>query len=248
MEQLLHEQLTTAFENLGVVYLLIAVALGALHSLEPGHGKALISIYFIGRKRSLWDVALLAIIVTVTHTFSVIILAALGAGLAHAFWRDQFRTGLEIVGGAAILALGIFLWARAQRVTHARHFHTEAQQHRHDCDKVHGARSMGELLSLGIVAGLVPCPAGVAVLLLAVSQQKIGSGLVLTFAFSLGVGLLIFLVGLGMWKAMKWTETFFKNREQLIILLPKISALVIIAVGAMALTHGILSGSHSHGH
>jgi ABC-type nickel/cobalt efflux system permease component RcnA len=247
MEQFFHNQLTNAFDNLGIVYLLTAVALGALHSLEPGHGKALISIYFIGRKRSLADVALLALIVTVTHTFSVILLAALGAGLAHTFWRDQFLTGMEIIGGAAILGLGIFLWARAQRVTHARHFHTEAQQHRHDCEKTHGARSMGELFSLGIVAGLVPCPAGVAVLLLAVSQKKIAGGLLLTIAFSLGVGLLIFLVGLGMWKAMRWTETVFKKRERFIILLPKISALVIIAVGAMAITHGIL-GSHSHAH
>jgi hypothetical protein len=50
-----------------------------------------------------------------------------------------------------------------------------------------------------------------------------------------------------MWKAMRWTETVFKKRERFIILLPKISALVIIAVGAMAITHGIL-GSHSHAH
>ncbi len=247
MEQFFHDQLAHALENLGIVYLLIAVALGALHSLEPGHGKALISIYFIGRKRSLGDVALLALIVTITHTFSVVVLAAIGAGLAHAFWREQFLTGMEIVGGAAILGLGVFLWARAQRVTHARHFHTEAQQHRHDCERVHGARSMGELFTLGIVAGLVPCPAGVAVLLLAVSQKKIASGLLLTLAFSLGVGLLIFLVGLGMWKAMRWTETFFKKREKLILLLPKISALVIIAVGAMALTQGLL-GSRGHAH
>jgi ABC-type nickel/cobalt efflux system permease component RcnA len=239
MEELLQEKLGHALANLNWFYALVAVVLGALHSMEPGHGKALVSIYFVGRKRSLWDVLLLALIVTFTHTFSVIVLAVAGTLLAQAFWHERLMVGVEIVGGLGVLAIGATLWLRARRVSHERHFHTEAQAHDHDCGKAHGVRTMRELFSVGVVAGLAPCPAGVAVLLVALTTRQLVGGLVLTLAFSFGVGLLIFCVGVVMWRAMAWTERFFKDRESLILKLPQISSLIILLVGLLALGHGL---------
>ncbi|MHB1349780.1 MAG: HoxN/HupN/NixA family nickel/cobalt transporter [Desulfobulbaceae bacterium] len=45
-----------------------AIALGALHSFEPGHGKTLIAAYMIGTRGRAIDGMLLGLIVTFTHT------------------------------------------------------------------------------------------------------------------------------------------------------------------------------------
>jgi hypothetical protein len=42
-----------------------------------------------------------------------------------------------------------------------------------------------------------------------------------------------------MWRAMAWTERFFKDRESLILKLPQISSLIILLVGLLALGHGL---------
>src|SRR5262245_37801393 len=113
MEEFLGKHLRTVFEHLNWLYALVAVGLGALHAMEPGHGKALIAIYFVGRKRTLADVFALAVIVTLTHTFSVVALAALGTWLVQSFWQERLMLGVELVGGAAIIIIGGVLWFRA---------------------------------------------------------------------------------------------------------------------------------------
>ena len=64
--------------------------------------------------------------------------------------------------------------------------------------------SLKQLLALGISGGIVPCPAALVVLLSAVSLQRIGFGLLLIVAFS--VGLAAVLIGIGM--LMVYTQTF----------------------------------------
>ena len=53
-----------------------------------------------------------------------------------------------------------------------------------------------ELLTLGITGGIVPCPAALVVLLSAVAMQRIGFGLLLIVAFSVGLASVLIAVGL----------------------------------------------------
>ena len=50
-----------------------------------------------------------------------------------------------------------------------------------------GDATLGSILMLGISGGLVPCPAGIVVLLSAVALGRIAFGLALIVAFSLGL-------------------------------------------------------------
>ena len=54
------------------------------------------------------------------------------------------------------------------------------------------------LLTLGITGGIVPCPAALVVLLGAFSMHRIGFGLFLIFAFSLGLAAVLVAIGLFM--------------------------------------------------
>ncbi len=75
---------------------------------------------------------------------------------------------------------------------HHGHGHDHDHDHRHHHhghghDHAHGERApvqMRELLGLGISGGLVPCPSALVVLIAAISQHRIGLGMVLILAFS----------------------------------------------------------------
>ena len=59
---------------MGVAFLagaLLAFAMGAMHALSPGHGKAMVAAYLVGTKGKPRDAVALGGIVTATHTVGV---------------------------------------------------------------------------------------------------------------------------------------------------------------------------------
>ncbi|MGH8999979.1 MAG: hypothetical protein ACRDY7_11380, partial [Acidimicrobiia bacterium] len=73
------QELTVWFGLLGVV---AAVALGALHALAPGHGKTVMAAFLLGERGALRDAAVLGLSVTATHTAGVLVLGTLLSGSA----------------------------------------------------------------------------------------------------------------------------------------------------------------------
>jgi ABC-type nickel/cobalt efflux system permease component RcnA len=86
------------------------------------------------------------------------------------------------------------------------------------------------LLSVGISGGLLPCPSALVVLLAAISLQRIGYGLVLIVAFSVGLAATISVIDL---VAIKAKGVLGRRNVQgpVVRLLPAASALVILAFG-----------------
>src|SRR5207253_4464248 len=56
--------------------------------------------------------------------------------------------------------------------------------------------SWRNLLALGISGGILPCPSALVVLLAAISLHRVGYGLLLVFAFSIGLAGVLTAVGL----------------------------------------------------
>ncbi|MGW0331975.1 nickel transporter [Streptomyces sp. NPDC003011] len=130
--------LTVGFAALAI---LIAVALGAMHALAPGHGKTLMAAVAAARggRARMKDVLPLAASVTVTHTLGVVALGLLvTAGSAAA---PSVIAWLGVASGALVTAAGLTLVRRAwHNRTHARgHPHDHGQGHDgddHDHDHV----------------------------------------------------------------------------------------------------------------
>ncbi|MGW2773382.1 HoxN/HupN/NixA family nickel/cobalt transporter [Streptomyces olivaceoviridis] len=104
--------LTVGFAALA---LLIAVALGALHALAPGHGKTLMAATAVargGRARPR-DVLPMAASVTVTHTLGVVALGLLVTAGSAA--TPAVVSWLGLAGGVLVLAAGVTLVRRARR-------------------------------------------------------------------------------------------------------------------------------------
>lgn len=127
--------LTAGFAALA---LLLAVFLGAMHALAPGHGKTLMAAVAAARggRARMKDVLPLAASVTVTHTLGVVALGLLvTAGSAAA---PSVITWLGIASGALVIAAGATLVRRAWHFRGHGSLHTHGHEHPHDHDHPHG--------------------------------------------------------------------------------------------------------------
>jgi ABC-type nickel/cobalt efflux system permease component RcnA len=87
------------------------------------------------------------------------------------------------------------------------------------------------LLALGVSGGLIPCPSALVVLLGAIALNKIGLGLVLVLAFSLGLAGALTTIGMLFIYAGRLFERF-PSQGRVIRLLPALSALFVSLIGA----------------
>lgn len=133
--------LTVGFAALAMV---IAIFLGAMHALAPGHGKTLMAATAAARggRARLRDVMPLAASVTVTHTLGVVALGLLvTAGSAAA---PSVISWLGVASGLLVTGAGLTLVRRAWRQraherTHAQsHPHPHPHPHPHGRDHSHG--------------------------------------------------------------------------------------------------------------
>jgi len=126
--------LTVGFAALA---LLIAVGLGAMHALAPGHGKTLMAATAAARggRARLKDVLPLAASVTVTHTLGVVALGLLvTAGSAAA---PSVIAWLGIASGVLVTMAGTTLVRRAWRNRGHAHGHPHPHGHDHEHDHTH---------------------------------------------------------------------------------------------------------------
>ena len=120
---------------MNAIYYLTSIFLGAMHALEPGHGKTVVAAYLIGSRGRKIDAALLGLVVTFTHTFSIILLAiALKLTSNRITLTEESLHGyLGTVAGLIIFIIGIWMLAQRIRGREPFHFHS----HNHDASHAH---------------------------------------------------------------------------------------------------------------
>jgi len=108
---------------------LSSFGLGALHALEPGHGKTVVGAYLVGSKGRVSDAVLLGLVVTLTHSGSVILLGILSTIAAAFFVPETVQKVLEVVSG--LLVVGVGGWMLGVRIRQARQTGHQADGHTH---------------------------------------------------------------------------------------------------------------------
>jgi len=111
--------------TLGIVYFPAAVALGALHALEPGHAKALTAAYLIGIKGTKRDSVILGLSVAATHSIVVIGISAIALWIGSEAFAGEATEWLE--RGSGIVAIAIGSWMLWRRLA----IKTKAHDHEH---------------------------------------------------------------------------------------------------------------------
>ena len=95
--------------------------------------------------------------------------------------------------------------------SHGHHdTHDHAHHHGHHHHLIEGGDSVTfrQLLALGVTGGMVPCPAALVVLLSAVALHRVGFGLLLIVAFSVGLAAILVAIGLLMVYARRFMARF----------------------------------------
>jgi nickel/cobalt transporter (NicO) family protein len=209
------------------ISLLLAAFWGAAHALTPGHGKAIVAGYLVGSRGKSRHAVALGLIVTVTHTIGVFALGLVTLGLSAFILPEQLYPWLTLLSGLLVVAVGASVLRRRLRShghAHSHHHHGHDHHHHHE----HDARG---LLGIGVAAGLLPCPSALVVLLSAIALHRVGLGLALILAFSVGLAATITAVGL---VAVLARRAFSRLRLDgpLVRALPTVSAALILVVGA----------------
>ena len=107
--------LVSAEELSPLFYLLalgIALVLGAIHALTPGHGKTLVAAYLVGTRGTTRHAAALGLIVTLTHTGSVLAIGVITLFASRFILPTTLFPLLEIASGLLILGMGVGLLLR----------------------------------------------------------------------------------------------------------------------------------------
>jgi nickel/cobalt exporter len=232
----------------------IAAGLGALHALEPGHGKTIVAAYLVGSRGTAAHAVLLGIVVTAAHTAGVYLLGFVTLYASRYIVPEQLYPWLGAISGLSVTGLGVFIFLKHWTGQSGEHSHAPGEQHSHwflSLFKAGGFESsaagnppasnpsqnqrrgvsLRELCLLGITGGIVPCPAALVVLLSAFSLHRIGFGLFLITAFSLGLAAVLVLVGL----TMVYTKRFMASRvgaeRAWVRYLPLVSSAFMVVLG-----------------
>jgi len=189
-----------------------AFLLGAVHALEPGHGKTAMFVYLAGGKRSLWHPVVIGLSTAVSHSVSLFAIAFAVHLTHHVVAGDHHHEHvvsdvLQWISAGLVLCVGIWmLWkAVAGKKTACCHHH--AHDHDSCCEhddlvqlgsspqpETHETSSKSSLSTtalLGIAVGLLPCPSALVAYFtgLSTGQPWVAYGIIALFAAGIATSL-----------------------------------------------------------
>jgi ABC-type nickel/cobalt efflux system permease component RcnA len=179
------------------LWTLVAVCFGygVVHTLGPGHGKAVVVAYFLDSTRPrAWIEGILAgSWIAFTHTLAALLLAGglKTFAVIGLFGALREVRNVEIVSYTLILLIGFWrLWAGI-----SGHLHEHAHDD-HDHHHQHPAqRTLAGWLLL-TAAGIAPCAGALVVILLSLALGVLWAGIIGVIAIALGMAITLAAVGM----------------------------------------------------
>jgi nickel/cobalt transporter (NicO) family protein len=221
-----------------LILFLLAAAFGwgALHALSPGHGKTLVAGYLVGSRGTPRHALILGLTVTATHTAAVFALGLVILAASEYVLPEDLYPWLGVASGLMVVAIGFTVMR--SRLRRWRNLRSHPHGHSHGHSHGHGQPlTTRGLIGLGVSGGLVPCPSALVVLIAAISQHRVGLGMVLILAFSLGLAATLTAVGLAViWGGRALGRLRLEHRVfggRLAGALPAVSASVIVLAGTL---------------
>jgi nickel/cobalt exporter len=182
---------------------LVAFLYGLVHTLGPGHGKAVVVSYFVGHGGSLARGLQMGTQIAVFHVLSAVVVIwvtdfAVRQATGNA--PSDYRL-VKLVSYAGIIAIGTFMLWKAIQGERRRVEHTHAHDHEahqeggcHACEAL-ARRQQGPIDWLAMAVGAVPCTGALLVLLFGMANNLLGPAILMVVAIS--VGMAVAMSGIG---------------------------------------------------
>lgn len=245
------------------LYLPVAVLLGALHALEPGHSKSVMAAFIVAVRGTPAQAVLLGVSAAIGHTIVVWALALAGLWAGDELLAERAEPWLILISGLLVVMLALrLLWmSRPRAFADPHHGHDDDNDHDHPHDKGHDhgndhghshlseaeieQRYAGravrpwEIIWFGFTGGLLPCPAAIAVLLVSLHLKQFTLGITMVLAFSVGLAITLVSIGLvAAWGARKAASSW-SGFGRVAARLPLLSGLMVLAVGMVMSAQGL---------
>lgn len=237
--------------------LLLAIVLGALHALEPGHGKTLLAVSLVGARATRRQALILASALTVAHTAGVLALGLIVLAALPQVATERIYPWITLASGVLVTIFGARAVAREVRrrlpFAHAHvHEHTHAHPHQHDHVHADGAGhhhhddghhhdhaipgtaplTFRSAVIAAVSGNIAPCPAAFVVLLAAIQLRQIAYGLALIVAFSVGLAAVLTVLGVAVVRGAGWLVAR-PQFDRLARWAPLATSVVIAGVGSI---------------
>ncbi|MDA3901404.1 MAG: hypothetical protein PF637_12915 [Spirochaetes bacterium] len=223
MDSLLNGAIRGLMEGYSVtaLSLLFAVsfAYGIVHSIGPGHGKALVVSFFLKEDHPWRKSIFLAALISLIHTGTALILAYLFHFVLTSV-RGMFKIQLQgyfmVVSGIMVVVTGTF-------------FLLFKMLHKHKKDDLRNSNR--NVILIGISAGIVPCPAALMIMMITLSNGIALAGLMSVVAISLGMFVLLSVVGSVAIKSrsgMLFLSDKASNRTEIVSTIVEYASIVLI--------------------
>jgi nickel/cobalt transporter (NicO) family protein len=179
----------------------LAFLLGAMHAIEPGHGKTAMLVYLSTEKRSFWHPVVMGISSAVAHSVSLLAIA-LAVHLAqhwvvgdHSRHDEVVSHSLQWVSAILDLAVGVWMWRSAAKKVPPK---CGCKAHRRKGENVPQATPSSYSMSalLGVAFGLLPCPSALAAYFASMSLGAPMSAYAVIGLFAAGIACSLSLVGI----------------------------------------------------
>lgn len=200
----------------------MGIVFGVAHAMTPGHSKALLASYVAGGDVKPPRAFATAMILSVTHITSAVLLALIANTLITRTLVGAGRAPmLENISRGSMVVLG--LWLLYLAFAH----------------KSHGPHGQSESLVIGVVAGLVPCPLTLFVMTMAVSRGVPEAGVAFAVAMLVGVSIVLTTVAVvtafASGKMKGWLAAQGNSFELISRVVSGAAALLVIAISLLEL-------------
>lgn len=197
----------------------MGIVFGVAHAMTPGHSKALLASYVVGGEVRPLRAFATAMILSITHITSAVVLALVANTLITRTLVGAGRAPmLENISRGSMVVLG--LWLLYLAFAHKPH-------------------RQGEGVIMGVVAGLIPCPLTLFVMTMAVSRGVPEAGVAFAAAMLLGVSIVLSAVAvvtaITSGRIKGWLETHGGIFDHLGRMVSGIAAVLIISIAILEL-------------
>ncbi len=163
----------------------IAFIYGLIHAAGPGHGKALVALYFTSNKSDYKKAFKMGYMISIIHAISALIFTFGIFFIIKTMFRKNFNEFSDIamqISALMIVGVGIYIIY-------------EAYSKRKNREKRLKKSSKSEVV-VAFSAGIVPCPGVMSIVLFCIILEQYTLGILSAIAMSIGMGLTISLAGI----------------------------------------------------
>lgn len=217
----------------------LAFFLGAIHAIEPGHGKTAMLVYMADGKKSIWHPIVMGLSSAVAHSVSLIVIAFAVHLTHHVVTGDHHHEnatvtlGLQWVSAVLVLCVGLWMLVSAHCAKPAT---CGCKHHRHECGPgtvavptpSNVSYSMSALL--GIAFGLLPCPSALAAYFASISTGSPVAAYSVIGLFAAGIASSLSVIGI----FLQWVgcKPLKKSKRLQNLPWPYVRAALLLAIGS----------------